>query len=161
MLSPRPGNADKAAPAQKLPRRRLIETTAIGVQQMACRDQSLTSGQRNQPIQATPTTQGKPAAGLPHGPIKQRVMAAGQDGRRVKALRGAGIGLCGEPAFQLLSREKPFTAKLRRRQLLGARKLIKRAFGKAEEARGFLEGQHIRHQLAKFGKNRQSVKPTA
>ena len=81
-------------------------------------------------------------------------MAAGQDGGRVQALRRAGIGLCGEPAFKLSAREKPFAAKLRRRQLLCARKLIKRSFGKAEEARGFLKSQHIRHLLANFGKNR-------
>jgi hypothetical protein len=42
---------------------------------------------------------------------------------------------------------------------LRPRKLIERAFGKAEEARSFLEGQHIRHLLAKFGKNQQPVKP--
>lgn len=86
-------------------------------------------------------------------------MAAGQDGGRVRALRGAGISLGGEPAFKLPAREKPFAAKLRRWQLLCARKLIKRAFGKAEEACGFLERQNIRHFLAKFGKNRHSVKP--
>ena len=85
-------------------------------------------------------------------------MAAGQDRGRVQALRGAGIGLGGEPAFKLLAWEKPFAAKLRRRQLLCARKLIKRAFGKAEEARGFLKCQDIRHLLVNFGKNRHRVK---
>ena len=39
-----------------------------------------------------------------------------------------------------------------------AGEFIERAFGKAEEARGFLERQEIRHLLAKFGKNRQAVK---
>ena len=73
-------------------------------------------------------------------------------------MRGGGIGLGGEPAFKLPAREQPFAAKLRRRQLLRPGKLIKRAFGKAEEARGFLERQDIRHLLAKFGKNRQAVK---
>jgi hypothetical protein len=85
-------------------------------------------------------------------------MAAGQDGGRVQALRRAGIGLGGEPAFKLPAREKPFAAKLCGGQLLGARKLIKRAFGKAEETRGFLKRQNIRHLLANFGKNRHSVK---
>ena len=66
-------------------------------------------------------------------------MAAGEDRRRVQPLRGGGIGLGGEPAFKLPAREKPFAAKLCGGQLLGARKLIKRAFGKAEEARGFLK----------------------
>lgn len=85
-------------------------------------------------------------------------MAAGQDGRRVQALCRAGIGLGGEPAFKLPTWEQPFAAKLRRRQLLCARELIKRAFGKAEEARGFLKRQDIRHIVANFGNNRHSVK---
>jgi hypothetical protein len=85
-------------------------------------------------------------------------MAAGQDWGRVQALCGAGIGLGGQPAFKLPAREKPFAAKLRRRQLLCARKLIKRAFGKAEEARGFLKRQNIRHLMANFGKYRNLVK---
>jgi len=86
-------------------------------------------------------------------------MAAGQDRGRVQALCRAGIGLGGEPAFKLPAREKPFAAKLRRWQPLCARKLIKRAFGKAEEARCFLKCQNIRHLLVNFGKNRHSVKP--
>ena len=49
------------------------------------------------------------------------------------------IGLGGETAFKLQPLEKPLAAKLRRRQLLCARKLIKRAFRKAEEACGFLK----------------------
>ena len=53
-------------------------------------------------------------------------------------MRCAGIGLGGEPAFKLPAREKPFAAKLRRRELLRAGELIERAFGKAKEARGFL-----------------------
>ena len=85
-------------------------------------------------------------------------MAAGQDGGRVQPLRRAGIGLGGEPAFKLPAREEPFAAKLRRRELLCARELIKGAFGKAEEARGLLQGQHIRHLMANLGKNRHRVK---
>ena len=53
-------------------------------------------------------------------------------------MRGGGIGLGGEPAFKLPAREKPFAAKLRRGKLLRAGEPIERAFGKAEEARGFL-----------------------
>jgi hypothetical protein len=160
LFAPGPGHANKAAPGQKLPRRRFIETTAIGVEHMARGDQSLPGGKRHQPIQAATAAQGQPAAGLPCRPIQQRVMAAGPDRRRVEPLRGAGIGLGGEPAFQLPARKKPFAAKLRRRELLRPRKLIERAFRQAEEARRFLQGQHIRHLLAKFGKNRQSVKPS-
>jgi hypothetical protein len=37
-------------------------------------------------------------------------MAAGQDRGLVQALRRAGIGLGGEPAFKLPAREKPFAA---------------------------------------------------
>jgi hypothetical protein len=73
-------------------------------------------------------------------------------------LRRAGIGSGRQPAFKLPAREKPFAAKLRRRQLLCARKLIKRAFGKAEEAGCFLKRQDIQHLMANFGKNRHRVK---
>jgi len=161
LFSPGPSDADKAAPGQKLPRCGLIETITVRVEQMARGDQGLMGGEGDQPIQTTSTTQGEPAARLPRRPIEQRVMAAGQDGWRVEALRGAGIGLGGEPTFQLPTREKPFPAKLRCRELLRARKLIERPFGKTEEARGLLKGQHIRHLLAKFGKNWQAVKPCA
>ena len=65
---------------------------------------------------------------------------------------GGSIGLGGEPAFKLPAREEPFAAKLRRRELLRPGELIKGAFGKAEEARGLLQGQHIRHLVAKLGK---------
>jgi len=96
------------------------------------------TGECHQPIQAAAAAQGQAAAGLPCRPIEQRVMAAGEDWRWVQPLRRAGIGLGGEPAFKLLAREKPFAAKLRRGKLLRAGELIERAFGKAEEARGFL-----------------------
>ena len=52
LLSPGPGNSDKAAPGQELPRRGFVEAVAIGVEQMAGGDQSLARGQRDQPIQA-------------------------------------------------------------------------------------------------------------
>ena len=52
LLSPGPGNSDKAAPGQELPRRGFVEAVAIGVEQMAGGDQSLTGGECDQPIQA-------------------------------------------------------------------------------------------------------------
>ena len=52
LLSPSPGNTDKAAPGQEFTCCGFVEAVAVRVEQMAGGNQSLALGQRNQPIQA-------------------------------------------------------------------------------------------------------------
>ena len=125
--TPRPASAARTAGSLKAPR--------IGVDQVDGGDRGLAAGQRLKPIQAAAAAQRQAAAGLPDGPVEQRVMAAGQDrGRGDAALDARRVGLAGQPALQQGAGEEPFAAELRRRHPALPRQVVEGAFGEASQA---------------------------
>jgi hypothetical protein len=148
-------------PAQHLPRRGFVEGAGVRVQQVRRRRDGRAGRHRLQPLQAAAAAQREAAARLPHRPVEQRVVAAGQDRRRVEAHSSLPrIRLGGQPAFELCAREQPLAAKLRRGQATGTGQVVEGALRQAEQGRRLPQGENIRHAAANSGGSCQGVKLT-